>query len=75
MKGRSFGEIFRVRSWDSHPSSRVRLSFGLGKQPKDEKTVAIMVCLGEIGIDEPLDYERLDKLMEQIGYRRYRDRI
>lgn len=66
---KDFGTIFRVRTWDHNPSSDARLTYGLGKQPKGQKTVVMMICIGEAPIDavEPPD---IDGIMSRLGWQR-----
>lgn len=71
---RDVGTIFRIRKWDHHVGSDLSMTYGLGRQPKDKKTVALMVCLGEIPIDEEIDHAKIDAIMETLGYRRFRER-
>jgi hypothetical protein len=64
---RDFGTIFRVRTWDHNPSSDARFTYSVGKQPKGQKTVVMMCCLGEAPIDaeEPPDIEGI---MGRLGW-------
>lgn len=65
------GDIFRVRIWDHHRGSgqeNVRFNYNLGKQPKDQKTVALMLFLGQEPCDESKPGMDLEAAMNRLGW-------
>lgn len=61
------GDVLRIRSWD-HNTNGVRLTYGLGRQPKDQKTVMLMMVLGEEPFDESKPGLDLEKRMNDLGW-------
>ncbi len=62
------GQIYRVRKWDHHESGRT-LEYGLPRQPKQSKTVAVMVYLGEEKYDGSARLD-LEEVMRKLGWMR-----
>jgi|HubBroStandDraft_5_1064220.scaffolds.fasta_scaffold11950_12 hypothetical protein len=65
------GDVLRMRTWDDNRSG-MKFSYGLGKQRKDKKTVALMLFLGEspIGADFIDEQCQLIATMHALGWER-----
>lgn len=61
------GDVLRVRSWDHHTQG-VRLNYSLGRQPKDKKTVMVMLVLGSEPLDESQPGIDLVQRMNELGW-------
>jgi hypothetical protein len=65
----TIGDVLRMRTWDDNRVS-MKFSYGLGKQPKGKKTVALMLYLGQSPIDAEYEKESeyLAATMDSLGW-------
>ena len=65
------GDVLRMRTWDDNRSG-MKFSYGLGKQPSNRKTVALMLYLGEspIDADHNMEGDQLLATMAALGWTR-----